>query len=356
MYCQELKNGKVRFFETYIDPMTMVRKTTSVTMDKNTSQSRKAAQTALSVKIDKLTRISTPESKTTLSELLRAYSDGIKGTVRPQTANRNMGTLKKTVKMLGPKTQVNKLTARYVTEKFAKWDAKPVSKNERMSRFKTFIRWGYRMDYVNNIDWLEKLPKYEDSKKGRRELKYLEKDEIEKLLDAMTVTYHKNVTRFGLLTGMRIGEILALKTENVDLDERMIHVVETKSCQTGEDGPTKTDGSTRDVFIQNELMELIKEITPGEKYFFEHDGHYIEYPAYNKYLEETSEKAINRKISSHYLRHTHTSLLAAQRVDLETISRRLGHSSSDMTKAIYLHITKELREKDQAVLDSINLI
>lgn len=282
MYSQELPNGKVRFFETYIDPMTMVRKTTSVTMPKDTQQTRKTAQTALSVKIDKLTRISSPESKTTLSELLRAYESGIQGTVRPQTANRNMGTLKKTVEMLGPKTQVNKLNARYVTEKFAKWDAKPVSKNERMSRFKTFIRWGYRMDYVNNIDWLEKLPKYEDSRKGRRELKYLEKDEAEKLLAAMTVPYHRNITKFGLLTGMRIGEILALKTENVDLDERMIHVVETKSCQTGEDGPTKTDGSTRDVFIQNELMELIKEITPGEKYFFEHDGHYIEYAASDK--------------------------------------------------------------------------
>lgn len=356
MYSQQLPSGKVRYYETYIDPMTMVRKTTSVTMQKDTARTRKTAQEALRLKISRLSNISKADSKTSLAELLRAYEDGIQGTVRPQTANRNIGTLKKTIAMLGEDVQVNKLTARYVVDKFSKWDAKAVSKNERLARFKTFIRWGYKMEYVSNIDWLSKLPKYEDDRKGRRDLKYLEKEEAEALINAMSVSYHRNITRFGLLTGMRIGEILGLKSSNVDMDGRVIHVVETKSCQTGEDGPTKTDGSTRDVYIQKELMELLGEIQQGKVYFFEHNGRYVEYAAYNKYLEEVSEKVIGKRVSSHYLRHTHTSLLAAQGVDLQTISRRLGHSSSDMTRTIYLHVTKEMRNHDEAILNAINLL
>ena len=356
MYSQKLKSGKVRFFETYVDPLTMVRKTTSVTMPKDSSRTRIAAQNALRMKISRLSSISKADSKTTLGELLRAYEDGIQGTVRPQTAKRNLGTLNKTVGMLGEDVQVNKLTARYVVDKFSKWDAEAVSKNERLARFKTFIRWGYKMEYVSNIDWLNKLPKYKDDRKSRRDLKYLEKDEAEAIIDAMSVPYHRDITRFGLLTGMRIGEILGLKSSNVDLDGRVIHVVETKSCQTGEDGPTKTDGSTRDVYIQNELMELLREIKQGKVYFFENNGRYIEYAAYNKYLEEVSEKTIGKRVSSHYLRHTHTSLLAAQGIDLQTISRRLGHSSSNMTKTIYLHVTKEMRNRDEALLNAINLL
>ena len=357
MHVQKTPGGKFRFFEDYLDPMTMTWKKTSVTMDKNTTHARKAAQEALRAKIDRLTTTSSSEKKISLRELLTAYEKGIEGTVRPQTAARNMGTLRKTVEMLGPSVQAQKLSARYVTQKFADWDAKPVTKNERLARFKTFIKWAYRMEYLSNIDWLDKLPKYEDDKKARRALKYLEADEAAALVDAMQVEHHRNITRFGLLTGMRIGEILALKTKNVDIENRVIHVVESKSCQTGEDGPTKTDGSTRDVYIQNELLELLKTITPGERYFFEHNGHYIEYAAYNKYLGETAEKAIGRKgITSHYLRHTHTSLLASKGVDISVISRRLGHSSSGMTKEIYLHVTKELRSRDEAILNAVNLM
>lgn len=356
MYSQKLPSGKFRFFESYIDPMTMTRKTTSVTMDKDTSWSRKTAQEALRVKIDRYTAISPDGKSLPLRDLQRAYEDSMQGVLRPQTVIRNKRTVNKIVEMLGPDVDANKLNARYVTGKFSEWKAENKTKNERMTRLKTFIRWANRMDYIKDASWLDKLPRYEDSRKARREYKYLENDELEALIAAMDVTHHKQITQLAALTGMRIGEILAMKSKNVDVENRVIHVVETVSPVTGMEGPTKTDGSTRDVYIQNELLPLIKEIEPGKVYLFEDDGKRVEYYAYNKYLKETSLKAIGRVVTTHYMRHTHTSLLASKGVSLQTISRRLGHSNSRITEEIYLHVTKEMESKDRALLDAVSLL
>jgi len=54
---------------------------------------------------------------------------------------------------------------------------------------------------------------------------------------------------------------------------------------------------------------------------------------------------LNQKLTPHSLRHTHTSLLAAAKVSLETIQDRLGHKNDDMTRRVYLHVTKELKRE-----------
>lgn len=353
MYSQQTSKGKWRFFESYTDPMTMTRKTVSVTMDKNTSHSRKAAQELLGAKIKRYESLSPDEPGMTLSALLDAYKDAVKGTLRPQTIDRNVREIEKVIEILGPGVRADKLTARYIITKLADAKEKPTTKNERLKRFKAFIRWAYRMDLVPSVEYLGKLPTYEDNVKARRENKYLEPDELEKLLGAMKDDRYRTITAFAALSGMRIGEIIALKSANVDLESRTIHVVETHSAVTDEDGPTKTDGSTRDIYIQDELMDLIKDVTPGEKYYF---SPMIHYDAYRSYLSENSAKSIGRKITPHYLRHTHTSLLASRGVGLPTISRRLGHQDSRTTRDIYMHITREMKDKDNALLDAVSLL
>lgn len=354
MYSQALKNGKYRFFESYIDPMTMLRKTTSVTMDKNTSQTRKAAQELLRAKIARYEAGTSDTKGITLKSLLKAYEDSAPATLRPQTIDRNVREIKKAVELLGENVRADKLTARYITMVFNKWDAKSVTKNERIKRFSAFLRWAYKMDYIPDVSYLSKLPHYADDPRSRREHKYLEPDELTALLDAMKISIYHDITLFAALSGMRIGEIIALKAANVE--ERVIHVVETYSNITGMDGPTKTDGSTRDIYIQDELKALMDTITPGDVFYFEQDGHRVHYDAYRKYLSETAAKAISRAITPHYLRHTHTSLLAAKGADLSLISHRLGHADSRVTRDIYLHITNEMRSREEAVLDGLTLV
>ncbi|HJF84281.1 MAG TPA: tyrosine-type recombinase/integrase [Megamonas hypermegale] len=63
-------------------------------------------------------------------------------------------------------------------------------------------------------------------------------------------------------------------------------------------------------------------------------------------IKSTGIKAgIKKNIHPHIFRHTHASLLAEAGTQLEVISQRLGHSSSNITRKIYLHITQNLEQK-----------
>ena len=66
----------------------------------------------------------------------------------------------------------------------------------------------------------------------------------------------------------------------------------------------------------------------------------------NDRLERLCEQSGIPVISVHGLRHTHASLLLCAGVSILSVSRRLGHSSVDITQKIYLHIIRELENAD----------
>ena len=54
---------------------------------------------------------------------------------------------------------------------------------------------------------------------------------------------------------------------------------------------------------------------------------------------------LNEELTPHSLRHTHTSLLAEARVGLEEIMERLGHADDEITRKVYLHVTKTMKKE-----------
>ena len=65
---------------------------------------------------------------------------------------------------------------------------------------------------------------------------------------------------------------------------------------------------------------------------------------------------LGRPITTRVLRHTHVSLLAESGVPLETITRRVGHDDSDITKRIYLHVTKRMKSRDNEIISHVSLL
>ena len=347
MYSQT-RDGKVRFFETYIDPRTRQRKTVSVTMEKDTQFTRKKAQDRLSARIRDLKREPNKYTPTTLEELCEAYIAHQKARVKPQTVIGDENALKAVKEILGADTDISQIDARYITEKLDKTGETPTRKNYRLKHIKKLFRWAYQYDYIPN-DITGKLVKYKDSEKSRREFKYMEQDELRAVLDAMRVEKYRIITEFLALTGLRIGEALALTADDIDTKNRTISINKTLSLVTYEIGQTKTDESNRTIYIQSELRPLMKKILPD---CFRN----IQYFAYNKYLKENTEKAIGRALSPHSLRHTHVSLLAASGVPLDVIAHRCGHSDSDVTRDIYLHITSKMKDRDAAILNKTKIL
>jgi len=62
------------------------------------------------------------------------------------------------------------------------------------------------------------------------------------------------------------------------------------------------------------------------------------------------------EITTHVLRHTHVALMAEQLVPLEVISRRIGHADSKVTREIYFHITKKMRERDNQLIRNVKIL
>lgn len=372
MWCETLPSGKVRYAERFINPLTGKYIRVSVTLDKDTRSNRKKAQIALQEKISaSLGNLSYNEKKEnlTLSELVTRYLDDLKGRVKESTYSRNKGFTNKLVDILGGDVLVESLNASYVKSCLLKQNDKASTINERLVRLKAMLRWAYQNDLINDIRWLDKLaPIKDDEKKKKLEMKFLESNELSLLLENMKVEKWSLFTQLIALTGMRCGEAIALFTEDVDFENRLIHVTKTLDPNNETITSPKTADSIRDIYMQEQLLKLCLDIkaymeeerayTGIDSKFFMSDvlGKHLAYYAYNKYLKETSKRVLGRQITTHYMRHTHVSLLAEQGIPLDVISRRLGHSDSSITKEIYFHVTERLKEKDYKQIENIKII
>ncbi len=367
MWSTTTKTGKIEFRERYKDIMTGKYKTVCVTMDKDTTKTRKLASQELQ-RLIATRNVEVKISDITLEQLKNKYLEYQKKTVRASTLERNSRTLNKLCPIIGNDIIVDKLTAAYVKDKLLEETKNPNTLNEYIKRLKAMFNWGYTSDYTDNIKLVKKLTNFKaKTHKEKIQDKYLETYEVSKLLGAMEnkeCWYY--ITKFMILSGLRIGEVIALDMK--DITDTYISVTKTYDVINELTGPPKTLTSIREVFIQPELAKCIKDYNKWRKsyciltgirskhFFFDKSGEYIAYASYEKYLKEISERILGRKITSHTLRHTHASLLLADGVPIDTISRRLGHENSKVTREIYLHVTKKLVENDNKLIKKANII
>lgn len=374
MWAEQQSNGKVKFIERYVNPMTGKTGKVSVTMEKDNRSTRKAAEKVLEQKIEQklkeLTSSTAPES-VTLQDLVDAYRAEQKRTVKASTYRRNFFYGNAMLETLGPDTLIDRLTAKYIRDRMYARDAKNSTINELLKRTKGILRWGYKNDYIADIAFLNKVSPLPDiSYREKIEDKYLETEEFKRLISAMEVTKWKLLTEFLGLSGIRIGEALSLDKRDVDFNDRCIHVTTTYDTNNLIDTAPKSPSSYRDVYMQDDLYDVCKQISTymlrqslvngygkSPVFFQGEDGGRANYAAYNKYIKENGRRILGReKITAHILRHTHTCMLAENGVQLETITRRLGHEDSKITKQIYLHITKKMRQNDNDQIASVKIM
>ena len=94
-----------------------------------------------------------------------------------------------------------------------------------------------------------------------------------------------------------------------------------------------------------QFFALIKEL-PQDKPIFVNESQRIYNSTVNGVLKRRCTAAGIPVIAVHGLRHTHASLLLFDGVSVASVAQRLGHSSINTTQKTYLHIIKELENKD----------
>lgn len=356
------RNGKYVFQERFKDPVTGQHKVLTTTRSKNTKQEQRAAREYLTQKWESYF----PGANLRLSDLIDRYLDA-KGRInKPQTIIGQRATYNTIVKLIG-NAKANTLTAAYVRDKFLASGKKPKTINIFIARIRALYYWAYANDYVQSDALAKKLQTIPDQER-KAAPKYLEHDEVQKLLDACDLEYYNLLFRFLLLTGLRFGEAVALSISDVDLKTRTITISKNISRQTKKTGTPKTKASIRTIRIQPELLALCHDIlkytrrqvmlNAGDKSaFLVNDfGQRINYDAAYMYLRKKSGRSIGRTVGLHIFRHTHVSFCAEQGMSIAAISRRLGHDDSEITKQIYFHVTEKQREKDFDEIDQIVLL
>lgn len=368
MWKEETKSGKVRLCERYKDPLTdKVRKVT-VTAENSSRLAIRQAQEVLEAKIEALQNTVEADS-VTLKQLSIKYLAHQKKVLKSSSYASTEAHIGYLLEMFDPDTYVNRLTARIVAERIAEGSKSDYMQNRNILYFKAMINWGFDNDLVKEKTWIDKIKRV-PIRKNREELdaKYLEKEELRKLLDALSdYPTWQLAAEFLALSGLRVGEMMALKESDIQADG--IHVNKTyhTASQTLSDTP-KTEAGNRVVYIQPELEAVIKKIRKHnlrikmltgsrlDNFILNRDGKLFSYDGFAKKLSSTADRAIHKHCTPHVLRHTHTSLLAEQGIPLDTISRRLGHTDSALTLQIYTHITEKRKQKDNEALSKVTML
>ncbi len=194
-----------------------------------------------------------------------------------------------------------------------------------------------------------------------KKTKYLNQFELHKLLSGLNLAKEINWDWLILLvakTGIRFSEALGITPEDFDFNHQFLSINKTWNYK-GDGGfvPTKNKSSVRKVQLDWQLVIQFSELTknlPKNEPIFKFKKKIYNSTA-NDVLFRHCKKNNIPAITIHGLRHTHASLLLFAGVSIASVARRLGHASMNTTQKTYLHIIRELENKDtDLVMKSIS--
>ncbi len=148
-----------------------------------------------------------------------------------------------------------------------------------------------------------------------------------------------------LSTGLRLGEICALKWDSINLKQKTLMVERTvkRIAIDGEDTKTilmetvpKTPNSVREIPLAQEIVNLLEEYNNHSEYLLCGEKP-MEPRTYEKKLNSYLKTAGIKHHTFHALRHTFATNCISNGIDIKTVSELLGHSSVQITLDKYVH-------------------
>lgn len=140
---------------------------------------------------------------------------------------------------------------------------------------------------------------------------------------------------------MRRGELLAIRPESLfEYGIRIRHSI----SPTSDDTSLKTQNAKRDISINREVYDLIRNIPVKE------DGYIFSFGGFKQsgLLAELITKLNIKKTTFHGLRETHASFLFSKDIDIAYVSKRLGHINIQTTQNYYLELMPDKKHQQDA--------
>ena len=229
------------------------------------------------------------------------------------------------------------------------------------------VKWGYIQ--ANPADAAEK------PSLGHKEAAYLEETDARRLLEllqAEPIRWRALVT-FDLLSGLRRGELLGLRWQDVDFDAHTIIIRQTSNYLPGKGvyvSTPKTAGSARPLMLSTAAIMMLLEYKQWQNRqreavgdaWEDEDGRVftneLGAPVFPDSMTQWFSSFISRsgmpKVTVHSLRHTYATLMIADGVPLVVVSKQLGHTQTSTTANIYAHAIASAQVKAMQTFDRFN--
>ena len=162
-----------------------------------------------------------------------------------------------------------------------------------------------------------------------------------------------------LATGLRRGELLGLKWEDLDLEQGTLRVQRQVSRINGEvvEAPLKTKNSYRTISLGTDAVGILKEQRKkcgNSPYVFPSPtGGPISPDSVLQMLHRVLKRAGLPKVRFHDLRHTFATVALQNGVDIKTVSGILGHYSAGFTLDTYAHVTTAAQREAAKTMGSV---
>ena len=221
---------------------------------------------------------------------------------------------------------------------------------------KMIMKFGVKNEWMNYYEWDIKYPTTSTNK----ELEVLSVANHRKILNY--IQSHFTFTGLGiyisLSTGLRIGEICALKWSDINVTDGTITVsrtIERIYIIEGEEKHTelvintpKTKNSCREIPMNKELLAMIKplkKVVNDNFYVLTNDERPTEPRTYRNYYKGLMAKLDIPKLKYHGLRHSFATRCIEAGCDYKTVSVLLGHSNISTTLNLYVHPNMEQKKR-----------
>ncbi len=156
-----------------------------------------------------------------------------------------------------------------------------------------------------------------------------------------------------MYTGLRIGELAALKWRDIDFKRNVLTVNKTLQRVNSKDGlgrvvitNPKTKNANREIPINNEFALFLKKVrTKNDDYILTGKEKYLEPRTYRKYFTKFLKRNNISVVKFHSLRHTFATNCIRLGADYKTVSELLGHASVNITLNLYVHPQMSQKKK-----------
>lgn len=390
MWTQELQNGKgtrYKYYERFTDPNTDKVFTLSVVLSSKTRHAKKEATRLLQEKFMK----KTANKKETLLQSLTFYEvadmwlEDTKNSVKIETAINHAGYVRRIKKAVPKKLLFSDFTPG-MAEKIIHdmYDVENLSYSyckSTLITLKAIMKSARKSGYIQDIaDFLDINLKRRQLTKEERDAKankFLDQDELENVLTQLKAINPRVALamEFIALTGLRCGELLALRVQDYKYDKKnKVHYIDVNGTivnaaangDTIQRGTPKNDYSYRNVVLNDRANKIIsglildnRRAASWQQGPYQDHGYIFTnskgFPYNLQYINRQLRKVNlpGKKISSHIFRHTHVSLLVSMNIPVKTIMARVGHNDPHTTLSIYAHVTKGMQKELTTKLDKL---